>query len=430
MIDKTQFLTEEVKRYSSAAQAKAFAVGLTGKPVSGILLNKSAFEKETFVKVFPQAKQDPDDPLLFRFDKETLPLGKSLFHFGGGGYILDPSSATISLYLAPLLSEKPLVMDLAAAPGGKSIALALRRQDCLIVANDYSYSRALEIPKNTDRLGLSSILALSLDPQTLALPPLFDAIILDAPCSGSGMIRKNPAMLDDWSEEKVNRLLPLQEALLEKASSLLQKDGILAYSTCSLSSSEDEDQIERFLKRHPEFENVSLMPKATMIKGRHGLGIHLIPGVFDGEGIYFCFLRKKDGKRIEESLLASASVSPVPGLSVFSCRKNEYLLPRMYGALAHLPFLTPGIKIHNDEPHPKCAFDHAYSKVALGLPFFELTPEEARSYASGEEVRISSVAPDGLGIAFYQGLRLGFGKKIGNRLKNYLPKGLRFRCDI
>jgi 16S rRNA C967 or C1407 C5-methylase (RsmB/RsmF family) len=420
----TQFV-RLLNEYCDSDERKAFLSALDKKAVSSLLLNKEVLSEDTLCNSYQEIRKDKKDELLFRFDKEEEQLGKSLLHFAGGFYILDPSSAAISYYLAPLLPPSPLVLDLCAAPGGKSIALALRRKDALILANDLSYPRALEITRNTDRLGLSSILSLSLDPERLRLAPLFDLLILDAPCSGSGMIRKDPKMAEDWSEEKVQRLLPIQERLLEKASALLKKGGILAYSTCSFSVEEDEDQIRAFLRRHPEMELLPVRTGKDILPGKDKLGYHLIPGIYDGEGIYFCFLRKKAGESYQDSEIRYKTASPIPGRQVFLYRKNEFLLPRMVASLADLPYIAPGIKIHDDSDHPKCPFDHAYSKIAKDIPCYPLTEEEGIHYANGEEITTHASVPDGLLILTYQGLRLGFGKKVGLRIKNYLPKGLR-----
>jgi 16S rRNA C967 or C1407 C5-methylase (RsmB/RsmF family) len=148
-----------LRQYSDKNVIDKFKVVLTKKAVSSFLINPNVITAETIEKDLTPLTKDPQDPLLFRYDREALPLGKSLLHAGGAFYILDPSSAAISYYLKDLVAKDPLVLDMAAAPGGKSIAFSFRRPDSLIVANDLSYSRALEIAKNTDRLGLANILS-------------------------------------------------------------------------------------------------------------------------------------------------------------------------------------------------------------------------------------------------------------------------------
>ncbi len=411
--------------YATKNNICAFTKALSENPISSLLLNKSKLNEETLLNCYKDLRPNERDYILFRFDKEEEKLGKSLLHFGGGFYILDPSSAAISYYLAPLLKPNPLVIDLCAAPGGKSIALSLRREDAVIIANDISYKRALEITKNTDRLGLSSIYSLALDPVRLEVEPVFDLVILDAPCSGSGMIRKDSKMKEDWSKEKVDRLLPIQDDLLEKAVSLTKEEGIIAYSTCSLSVEEDEERVAKILKKHPELEMIAVNVSSDILKGRKNIGYHLVPGIYQGEGIYFCFLRKTKGSSYQAHEIKYKKKDDKSRLNVFSYKKNEYLLTRMYDEISKLPFIAPGIKINDDTDHPKCPYDHAYSKVSQSIPTLELETKEALDYVQGNEIRTDSQNKDGLVILTYRGLRLGFGKKRGVRIKNYLPKGLR-----
>lgn len=400
---------------------------VNGKAVSSLTLNSFSSLKKDILYYCKDLLPSSVDKRILYFDKEENKMGKSLLHFGGAFYIMDASSSIISYYLTPLLGKTPCVLDMCAAPGGKSIALSFRKQDALIVSNDISYTRALEIAKNTDRLGLANILSMSMDPLKINLPPLFDVILLDVPCSGSGMIRKEPKMKEDWSMEKVQHLLPIQENLLDKAYTLLKKDGILAYSTCSLSIEEDEDQIQKFIRKHPDIEEIKVKVSEDIIPGKYGY--HLIPGIYKGEGIYYCFLRKKEGQAYTPDEIKYKIASPVSSLKVFPYRKNQFLLPRMYKELSSLPYIVPGIKQLDDSPHPKCPFDHAYSKVCEDIPLLEITKEQAFLYADGQEITLSSSEEDGLKVICYEGLRLGFGKKVRNKLKNYLPKGLKTHLE-
>ncbi len=407
--------------YCDNAEIAAFQTHLEDHPVSGLIRNTyhdSSWNNEGL-------RQDEEDGLLYRFDKETCPMGKSLFHFSGGCYLLDPSSATISYYLKNLLPENFVSLDLCGAPGGKTISLAFRRRDGFYLCNDLSYQRANETRKNFERLGLINTVSLSMDPLDLTLESSIDCVILDVPCSGSGMIRKEEKMKEDWSEDKVRRLLPIQSSLLEKAYSLLKKGGILAYSTCSLSIEEDEDQIKGFQSRHPDMEIIAVNRKKGMIEGKDGIGVHMVPGLFDGEGIYFCLLKKKDGKCIALSPLVSKEKPIYEGTISFTYKKNTYVVSKMYKEFAALPFVAPGLKIKDDSSHPKCEFDHALSKIDDRHPKIELDEKEAIAYAQGNEVHTTSKEKDGLCLLTCRGLVLGWGKKVGNRIKNYLPKGLR-----
>lgn len=420
---KLQNIANLLNPYCTEQEIKQFLLCCEDRPVSSLLVNTYFPESLSFLK---DLKHDEEDALLYRFDKETFSLGKSVEHFGGAFYMLDPSSATISYYLSPLLKQNFVSIDLCGAPGGKSISLAMRRHDGLYLCNDISYTRAVEIQKNTQRLGLSNVLSVSMDPVKMDLPAAFDLVILDVPCSGSGMFRKEEKMLDDWSMEKVERLLPVQMELLEKSYHLLKKDGIIAYSTCSLSVQEDEEQVEQFLKRHSDMELIECKIRKDIVKGVKGIGYHMVPGIFDGEGIYFALLRKKGGAEFSFQELKNKGSSPLTETKLFAYRKNEYIVSRIYKELIDLPFIAPGVKIHDDSPYPKCIYDHAYSKVCQDIPKVSIEESLAKEYIRGNEISLSdSTVKDGLVVLCYLGYPLGFGKKVKNRIKNYLPKGLR-----
>ncbi len=411
-----------LKPYAKKDEISSFLSHLEDDPISGALTNPSFFTREERKSSFPYLEADEKDSLLFRFDKKQHPLGKTVEQAGGAFYILDPSSAYPSYFLSSLLPKDFVSIDLCAAPGGKSIALDFRRRDGLYLANDLSYTRALEIQKNADKLGLDNLLSFSMDPEKLKLESCFDLVILDAPCSGSGRIRKEAKRIDDFSLEKVSRLLPVQEALLEKAASLVEEGGYLCYSTCSLSIEEDEEQVSRIRKRHPELELVPLPVSSSVIKGKDEIGYHRIPGVYPGEGIYFAVMRKTEG---EKKKMTPSNLNR----HVFSFRKNEYCVRQRYKEIENLPYISPGLKIKDTSPYPKCEYDHAYSKKIDSLPVLSVNREEAVSYLQGNQIKTDSRRKDGLVVVSFGKRRLGFGKKRKNQVKNYLPKGLRRKCE-
>ena len=410
------------KDYANKGQREQFRLGRKEDPVSCARRNPSYRTSEKRKQVFPYLEEDKNDPLLFRFDKKKHALGKSMEQAIGAFYILDPSSAYPSYFLGKLLPPSFVSMDLCAAPGGKSIALSFRRKDGLFLANDISYTRAIEIQKNADKLGRDNLLSLSRDPRKRNLSSCFDLVILDAPCSGSGRIRKEKKRRDDFSLEKVSRLLPIQESLLEKAVSLVKKGGYLCYSTCSLSIEEDEEQVRKRMKRHKEMELVELPVDRNVLIGKNKIGYHMVPGIYQGEGIYFAVLRKNNGERNSLTPLSLQN-------HVFPFRKREYYVQRMFKEISSLGYISPGLKIKDSSPYPKCEFDYAYSKAVTTLPFLPLSRKEARDYLLGNQLSIHSERKDGLVVLSYQGIPLGFGKKIKNQVKNYLPKGLRVKTE-
>ena len=366
------------------------------------------------------------DKQYFYFDKEEHRMGNNLLHHAGLFYILDPSSAYMTERLSTIAEENALALDMCAAPGGKSISLKARRPDIDIVANDIAIDRAREMNRNIERMGLD-IKTMAIDPMRLDIPESFGLVILDTPCSGSGMIRKERKMLDDWSQKKVERLLPIQEQLLDKAYSLLAPVGILAYSTCSLSYEEDDGQIERFLERHKDIREITVPIEKSVIRKKHGY--HLIPGVFEGEGIYFCFLKKEGvlGKNREEA--KTKEKSPIDGYRLYKTKENSYLTKHLPLSISKLPFLRPGIPLYDTTDHPKCPYAHGYAKIATQFDRIELCKEEAIRYFAGEEIATDYQGADGLYVLTFLKTPIGFSKKVGRKLKNYLPKGLRAKVN-
>lgn len=410
-------------KYCKKDEILTFKSNCNSAPVYGFLLNPKYNLKEQLLSSYSSVVQSETDKLQFYFDKERDQLGKSIYHQGGAFYIMDPSSSIISLYLDRLLNDDAFVFDMCAAPGGKSISLNFRNPDRLILANDISFTRAKEIYRNVERLGLTNILTTSYDPVKM---PYFlaDCIILDAPCSSSGMFRKEPKMLDDWSEEKVQRLLPIQEQLLDTAYEHLRKGGVLAYSTCSLSIEEDEEQVQKFLNKHKDCELIEIDLTDKMVPGKNHIGIHLIPAIYKGEGIYFALIKKKGEEIIDKSEIKYSKSKIKSTYKTFTYKSKEYLLTKMYESIKNLNYLAPGLKIYDDSEYAKCPFDHAYSKVSQDIEQIEINEEQAKAYFNGEEIHVKS-DKHGLIIVTYQSLRLGFGKLVNGRIKNYLPKGLR-----
>ena len=191
-------------------------------------------------------------------------------------------------------NEDEVVLDMCAAPGGKTVQTSfLMNNKGLIVSNDLSRQRAGSILENVERLGIGNVIITSNDLSLIYKKYFnkFDKIILDAPCSGSGMFRKEEKMFLDWSYNKVLKNQEIQKQLIDIAYEMLKPGGMLVYSTCSFSLEEDEMVIEHLLS-HTDAETVNVDHPMFYISKKHPYGIHLFPHIFPGEGHYICLVKK------------------------------------------------------------------------------------------------------------------------------------------
>ena len=386
-----------------------------------IYLNENKLSKEKLLEYFPNRKPHPIVPNGFLYNKNEYELGKHILHELGAYYIQEPSA----MLVAHLLDAKPgdIVLDLCAAPGGKTVQTALKMQNKgLIIANDLSKQRANILLSNVERMGLSNVVVSSLDFKNhhQNFDNYFDKIILDAPCSGSGMFRKSDEMKADWTYEKVLKNAAIQKELIIMCDSMLKEGGTLVYSTCSYSFEEDEEVIEYLLKNSdaklekiPSFEGEFRSPKFKET-------VHLFPSVFEGEGHYIALIKKP-------GMLHSSKLSPIEVNRVLDGKGKEkeiqkFLcpnkLPNKFEEFSLRPGLFLGIQIAD-----KFVPSHHHSHASNSKDSIELTLEETKKYLKGET--LNKKCPNGFRFVSYLGINLGVCYSLNGVLKNYYPKGLR-----
>lgn len=189
----------------------------------------------------------------YYYDEEKRP-GKHPYHEMGLYYIQEPSAMSAAALLAPKPGMR--VLDLCAAPGGKSTQLATYLGDSgLLVSNEINTQRSRILSQNIERMGIKNAIVTNEDSFVLAahFPSFFNAIQVDAPCSGEGMFRKLPEAVNEWSPQNVEICAARQKEILDNAATMLKAGGTIVYSTCTFSKEENEDVIEHFLERHPDF---------------------------------------------------------------------------------------------------------------------------------------------------------------------------------
>ena len=233
----------------------AFLASYETPPVQGLRANS--------LKIAPAdlAQRLPFDLQPVSWSRETFVVTGSLakpgrhpYHGAGLYYLQDPSATAPVELLDPQPGET--VLDLAAAPGGKSTHIAARLgQAGLLVANEVIHKRAWELAGNLERWGATNVAITTETPERLAerWPGFFDAVLVDAPCSGEGMFRKGDAARREWTPALVRGCALRQDAILEQAAALVRPGGRLVYSTCTFAPGEDEGMVARFLEAHPEF---------------------------------------------------------------------------------------------------------------------------------------------------------------------------------
>ncbi len=358
--------------------------------------------------------------------------GKHPYHDAGLYYIQEPSAMVVATLLDPQPDE--LVLDLAAAPGGKTTHIAAKMQGHgLLVANEIDFARAKVISQNIERLAIGNCIVCSARPDFLAAKygGIFDRVLLDAPCSGEGMFRKEPGTIAEWSMEHVIGCAARQRAILDSAADLVRPGGRLVYSTCTFESLENEGVIESFLAKHPEFsleKTVRLWPHQVRGEG------HFIAVLTKGGSSLPAFSRWRPTYLHRTELLLvqrwweEHCLLPIPS-EIVKFGDRLYQLPADCPDLSGLRILRPGLELgslrtNRFEPAHALAHSLTPGEVRNSL-VLAAESAEVSAYLRGETLTHSG--PSGWCLVNVDGYSLGWGKIVGTTLKNHYPKGLRRR---
>lgn len=390
-----------------------------------------------------------------RENADEIPLGSAAEHLSGLFYIQEASSM---LPVAALFADGVVptrVMDVAAAPGSKTTQIAARMENHgMLLANEFSASRVKVLHANISRCGIANTALTHFDGRVFgaALPECFDAILLDAPCSGEGVVRKDPDALKNWSLASNLEIASTQRELIDSAFHALRPGGMLVYSTCTLNRDENESVVNWLLERYPEAVEVlplgDLFPTAEQALTPEGY-LHVFPQIYDCEGFFVARLHKtaatdplpapgyKVGKfpfapmKTRESAAVAEAAKRVgiewdASLTLWQRDKEIWLFPaEIEPLLGKVRFSRIGIKLA--ETHNK-GFRWQHEAVIslantekLG---HELTAEEAQEWYRGRDVYPENTPTQDDVIVTFQGFPLGLAKRIGSRLKNSYPREL------
>lgn len=275
----------------------AYLDSLEERPCSGLRVNTRKTSPEQIAAHFGLTEQVPWTDNGFYITEESR-FTKHPYYLAGLYYIQEPSAMISAASLGTLPGER--VLDLCAAPGGKTTQIGADLQGRgILIANDLSASRAKALLKNIELMGIPNTYVTAEDSGRLKqeFPLWFDRILIDAPCSGEGMFRKRPSVLQGWLEHGRDFYCPVQAKLLDDAAEMLRPGGTLLYSTCTFNRHENEDQIRAFLSRHPEFSLDPGAPKAGCSDSAILPGTRRIfPQRSRGEGHFAARMRKAGGE--------------------------------------------------------------------------------------------------------------------------------------
>ena len=376
----------------------------------------------------------PWEPMGYYYDPESRP-GLHPYHEAGVYYLQEASAMAPVALLDPQPGER--ICDLCAAPGGKSTQIAGRLQGKgLLLCNEINPKRAKILSRNIERLGIANALVTNEHPAVLEkrFPGFFDRVLIDAPCSGEGMFRKEEAAVTDWSQETVEMCAARQREILHSGAQMVRPGGRLVYSTCTFAPEENEQAIAAFLATHPDFYPEA-MNAPWFAAGENG-SFRLWPHLLKGEGHFTAVLRRQGDADVPE-VSVKAEKAPKEwldfarelGIALPSGRpvlfgQSLYWAPEEMPELARLKVMRPGLELGEVK---KGRFEPAHA-LALWLRecknqiSFPAQSKEIEAYLHGDVVPCTM---RGWCLVCVDRYPIGWGKADTIVLKNHYPKGLR-----
>ena len=451
-------LFEDRMRTLLGEQYAAFVAGYDQPLRRGLRVNTARITTDAFCALFPHELE----PSPFAKDSFYLDAphkaGSDPLHHAGTYYMQEPSAASAVTVLDPQPGER--VLDLCAAPGGKSTQIAAKLGDTgLLWSNEYVASRARILQQNLERWGVRNQVVSNRDTATLCdrLTDYFDAVLVDAPCSGEGMFRKEPQALTEWSMDNVNLCAARQLEILDNAARAVRPGGRLVYSTCTFAPEENEGALFRFLTEHPDFSLTPIdvawgcpgfsaeqvrrlcpevddrydLTACRRILPQHGGEGHFIALLYRAEDAYgsrpspYPYPAKDPNAAAAAELYRDCFTDEPQGVFVTFGDQVRLLpsdLPDCRG-LATAGVAVATVCKNRLEP---CHSIFAATGAEACRRRLEFSPDDPMltAFLRGEEIPCAD--QKGWTAVCLGGVTVGFGKAGGGKLKNRYPKGLRF----
>ncbi len=417
------------------AEYPAFEQSYALPPQRAIRVNTLKIPVEEFKKISPFVlAPTPWEPSGFYVGGEGL--GKTVLHSAGAYYVQEPSAMSVVPRLKPAGGER--ILDLCSAPGGKGTQIAQYMEGRgTLVLNEPVPARRDILAQNVERLGIKNAVITCAAPDFLAeiFPDYFDKILVDAPCSGEGMFKKEPNAIPEWSPQNVEMCAARQKQILDAADKMLCGGGILVYSTCTFSPREDEEQVQNFLKAHPAYKLLDMQK--------------LLPHKIQGEGHFYALLQKTEGVRAAGFCRLSRTIPKNENLNAYKLWEDSTLKSPLDNLILQNGMLFTYVDGVEDiaSAFPKQERWRIKQGVLVGViqskntPFTpahslatRLTSKEANSVEVDEKTALSYLrgltfdCPQSLKgwyLVTHAGLPLGWCKAVNGVAKNHLPKGLR-----
>lgn len=412
------------------------------EPVSSIRINNHKISNEDFMKISPFELEKVDWIHNGFYIKDEEKPGKHPYYDAGLYYIQEASAMTPAECLQ--IQEGEYVLDACAAPGGKTTELLSKLNNTgLLVANDISTSRAYGLAKNIQRLGFTNALVTAEDTNNLVkyFPNYFDKILVDAPCSGEGMFRKDNSLIKSWILKDSSFYPSIQKDILDKAVQMLKPGGKILYSTCTFAIKEDEEVIEYILNKYLDIKVIKL--PITYEKFEHGLtentkdAIRLYPHKLKGEGHFVCLLEKSG--ELTSNICTNKYIfklndnvkSFVKECNIDDNNKHYELINDELYLAPNLNINQKGLRILLSGLHLGTLKNNRFnpsSPLALSLKEypriinFSSDSIEVNKFLKGETITVKS-SLNGYVLVCVDNYPLGFGKLSNGVLKNKIEKG-------